>query len=377
LEAKAASSDSARILVVDDNEDNRALLRSCLEDESYRVVTATNGEEGIRSFQDSAPDCVLLDVRMPGMDGFATCAKMRSLPGGADTPIVFLTALRDIETFDRALGAGGDDFLTKPIRPTELIVRVQAALKLRRMSAEIREYYDLIRRQRDDLMRVQLQKDRLTAFIVHDLKNPVNAMDLHAQVLLRNPDLPKTAQPSVQHIRDGARSLMRLVVNLLDLSKSEEGKLAPRYAEVDVDRVTAEAMNELDLTAQMAGVSLSRTIEASSVRADPDLLRRVIENLLENAIRHSPEGSQVRLTSALRDSELEIRVSDAGTGVPPEMRDKIFEPFVQVEKGERVVTRAGRGLGLTFCKLAVEAHGGTICVEDGAPGAVFCVRFPR
>ena len=130
---------------------------------------------------------MLLDVRMPGMDGFAVCERIRALPHGPETPIVFLTALRDIDTFDQALRAGGDDFLTKPIRPTELGVRVDAALKLRRMSVEIRAHYDRIRQQRDELMRLQLQKERLTAFLVHDLKNPINAMDLHAQVLLREP----------------------------------------------------------------------------------------------------------------------------------------------------------------------------------------------
>ena len=99
---------------------------------------------------------------------------------------MFLTALRDVDTFDRALAAGGDDFLTKPVRPAELVVRVRALLEARRMSAEIRQHYELIRKQRDDLMRLQLQKERLTALIVHDLKNPVHAMDLHAQVLQRN-----------------------------------------------------------------------------------------------------------------------------------------------------------------------------------------------
>ena len=168
----------------------------------------SSGEEGIRAFETEQPDCVLLDVRMPGIDGFAVCARIRALPGGAETPIVFLTALRDVDTFDRALRAGGDDFLTKPVRPTELVVRVQAALELRRMSAELREHYELVRKQRDDLMRLQLQKERLTAFVVHDLKNPVNSMDLHAQVLLRDPELPASARESVQHIRE-RRALAR------------------------------------------------------------------------------------------------------------------------------------------------------------------------
>jgi two-component system sensor histidine kinase/response regulator len=377
LEASPTAPAAATVLVVDDNADNRALLRATLEDEGYRVIEATGGEEGVQAFASHAPDCVLLDVRMPGVDGFAACARIRALPGGEQVPIVFLTALRDIETFDRAQSSGGNDFLTKPIRPAELLVRVQTALEMRRLGAKVRDAYERIQRQRDDMMRIQLQKERLSAFIVHDLKNPVNAIDLHAQVLLRNSELPASARDSVQHIREGARSLSRLVVNLLDVSKSEEGKLTPRYAEVDLPRLTAEVLEELALRAQAAGVSLSRAIDTPKVKADADLLRRVLENLLENAIRHAPERSNVVLTSLPSDDGIELRVADAGSGVAPELRTRIFDAFVQMENGERVVTRAGRGLGLTFCKLAVEAHGGRIWVEDANPGAIFCVRIPH
>lgn len=171
---------NSKILVIDDNSQNRALAQATLEDEGYVVLLASSGEEGMTAFEAERPDCVLLDVRMPGTDGFAVCSRIRALPEGADTPIIFLTALRDVDTFDRALRAGGDDYLTKPVRPTELVIRVQAALKFRRMSAELREHYELVRRQRDDLIRLQLQKERLTAFVVHDLKTPVNTMDLHA-----------------------------------------------------------------------------------------------------------------------------------------------------------------------------------------------------
>jgi CheY-like chemotaxis protein len=133
------------ILVVDDNEQNLAFAKATLEEEDYSVVLARGGEEALRELEARRPDCVLLDVRMPGMNGFEVCERLRKLPGGADTPVVFLTAQRDIDTFDAALRAGGDDFLTKPVRPTELVLRVQAALKLRRLNAENREYFELAR----------------------------------------------------------------------------------------------------------------------------------------------------------------------------------------------------------------------------------------
>jgi len=376
LEAMEKVQSKPKILVVDDNAENRALAEAALEDEGYEAILAASGEEGIRAFEAERPDCVLLDVRMPGMDGFAVCSRIRTLPGGADTPIVFLTALRDVDTFDQALRAGGDDFLTKPVRPTELAIRVQAALKLRQMSAELRQHYELVRHQRDDLMRLQLQKERLTGFVVHDLKNPVNSMDLHAQLLLRDPNLPERARGSVQAIRNEARSLLRLVLNLLDISKSEEGQLTVHPTAVDLDAMVADVLEAHELVARDAGVRLGRAIDVPSVRADPDLLRRVIENLLDNAIRHAPETTEVRVTAAKRDGAVEIRVADSGPGISPELREKIFERFVRFESGERIATRSGRGLGLAFCKLAVEAQGGSIWVEDARPGAVFGVRLP-
>jgi len=339
------------------------------------VLLATNGEEGIALFERERPDCVLLDVRMPGVDGFEACERIRELPSGPETPIIFLTALRDVDTFDRALRAGGD-FLTKPVRPTELIVRVQGALKLRRLSVELRNHYDVIRRQRDDLMRLQLQKERLTAFVVHDLKNPVNVMDLHAQILCRDQDLSPSAKESAASIRAEARHLMRLITNLLDISKSEEGQLVPNRTPIPWRKFAGQVLEEFGPTAQTRNIRLESAITLETIRADRDLLQRVLENLVENALRHAPRESVVRIEDRRLPDGIEIRVADQGTGVPPDQRERIFDRFVQIDSPSNLSSRSGRGLGLTFCKAAIEAHGGRIWVEDGDPGAIFCIRLP-
>lgn len=364
-----------KVLVVDDNAQNRALAQATLEEEGYEIFLAEGGTSALELFVRHQPDCVLLDVRMPDLDGFTVCARIRSLPGG-DVPIVFLTALRDVETFDQALRAGGDDFLTKPVRPTELIVRVQAALKLRRMSADLRENYDTVRHQRDALMRLQLQKERLSSFVVHDLKNPVSAMDLQAQVLLADRELPQKARDAAAQIRSDARSLMRLILNLLDISKSEEGKLEARVASIDLPKLGREAIETVELKAKLAEVTLHLDLEPRTISGDADLLRRVLENLLDNAIRHTPKGGAVFLESSFGEHELSIRVRDSGHGISPDLREKIFDPYVQLEPSTRGTSRGGRGLGLAFCRLAVEAHHGNIRVEDRSPGASFCITLP-
>ena len=368
---------AATILVVDDNEANRALAAAALGDEGYRVVLAGGGLEGIAAFEREQPDCILLDVRMPEVNGFMVCERVRSLPGGPETPILFLTALRDVETFDGALRAGGDDFLTKPIRPTELVVRVQSALKLRRMNVELREHYELLKSQRDALIRLQLQKERLTAFVIHDLKNPVSVMDLHAQLLLRDKELPGRARDSAMQIRTQARQLTRMILNLLDVSKADEGQLAPRRVDVDLRLLVDDVLAELSVNAQTHKVNLQSELEPERLHADADLFRRTLVNLVENAIRYAPAGSSITVTALHSDGGIELRVADTGSGIPVDMREKVFNPFVQVEAGEGVVARGGRGLGLTFCKVAIEAHGGRIWIEDGAPGAIFCMTIPH
>jgi signal transduction histidine kinase len=375
--SEPASNAPATILVVDDNEANRALARSTLEDEGHRVVLANDGRGALEALERETPDCVLLDVRMPDMNGFEACRRIRSLPSGRELPVIFLTALRDVDTFDQALAVGGDDFLTKPVRPPELVARVQTMLKLRQMRAELREHYELLKHQRDDLLRLQLQKERLTAFLVHDLKNPVNSMDLHAQLLLRDPGLSPNARNSAMHIRDEARQLARMIVNLLDLSKGDEGKLFANRSNLALGPLVATTVAELAANAESRKVSIETSIEVEGIYADADLLRRLLANLIENALRHAPPGTAVRVTASGHEEAIELCVADSGPGVPVELRERIFDPFVQVEGSGRPETRAGRGLGLAFCRLAVTAHEGTIRVEDANPGAIFCVRLPR
>lgn len=366
------------VLVVDDNEHNRALARATLECENFEVLLAENGQQALARFSERVPDCVLLDVRMPGMDGVEVCKRLRALPGGADVPIVFLTASRDVDTFDAAQLAGGDDFVTKPVQPTELVLRVQMALKLRRLDASNKEYFETVRRQRDDLIRLQLQKERLSSFVVHDLKNPVSTIDLLAQLIQRDKRIPADTREAVDAVRTEVTSLMRLILNLLDINKCEEGQLVPAVAKVNLPELTHKIVEAVGVRAKAKDVQLVHDLgDVVDVTADPDLLRRVIENLIDNALRYAPKGSRITVSAQLLPGEVELRVADQGKGVPPELRESVFDRFVQLGGADSAAQRSSRGLGLTFCRLAVNAHGGRIFVEDAAPGAAFCTRLPR
>lgn len=368
-------SQPATILVVDDNAQNLALAEAALEDEGHRTLLASSGAEALERFAGAPVDCVLLDVRMPRMDGLEVCRRIRALPRGSDVPIIFLTAARDLETFDAAREAGGDDFVNKPVRPTELVLRVQAALRLRSLGTELREHYELVRRQRDDLIRLQLQKELLTAYVVHDLKNPVSVMDLHAQLLLRDTTLSEDARSSAATIRSEAVALVRLIMNLLDITRSDEGELRPRRARLDLRALGEEVVALQHGAARANGVHLVCDVGGQTVmNADADMLRRLLDNLVDNAIRHAPRGTTVRILAEHRDGAVELSVGDEGKGVPPGDRERIFERHVRLE--EESSSRTGRGLGLAFCKAVALAHGGDIRVGDSEIGTVVCVRLP-
>ena len=359
------------VLVVDDNPENRALAQATLEDEGVEVALAKDGAEAIAACKRELPDCVLMDIRMPGIDGIEACKQIRALPYGQDVAIIFVTAQRDVETFDRALAAGGDDFLTKPFRPNELVVRIQTAMRLREIAAERSELFAQIKHQRDDLQRLQLQKEQLVAFLVHDLKNPVGSIELQAQIVMRDKTLSDRAKRAAGSIQDETRALLRMITNLLDLSKADEGQLAPTKQPLDPTTLVQGVIDELSPRATASGLALKSRVETERVVGDPDLLHRVLANLVENALRHAPEGSEVLIAVAKAEGGTELRVIDAGAGVPFEQRERVFERFQSGAKTER----SNRGLGLAFCKQAVEAHGGRIWIEDAAPGAVFAIRL--
>lgn len=365
------------ILVVDDNAHNRALAEANLVASGYRVRQAAGGEEALQAFAECAPDLVLLDVIMPRMDGFETCARIRKLPRGAEVPIVFLTALTDVSSHQHAMDSGVDDFLTKPINRTELLLRVRSLLRIKRLNDDLRDGYDLIRSQRDALIRVQRQREELMQLVVHDLKNPLGAIEMNARYLLES--LPSDhLREATRDIVDGSTALRRMVMNLLDIVRSEDGELVPSITEVDVGTLVQSVIGEHTRESLERNVELKSSVDMVDqiVQADHDLVRRVLENLILNAIHHSPRSSSIDVTAAYSNDDVELSVRDHGLGVPEAFRERVFDKYVRLDSDP--ASMANRGLGLTFCRIAVEAHGGRVWVEPNEPnGAAFIVRIPR
>ncbi|MFN9811402.1 MAG: ATP-binding protein [Deltaproteobacteria bacterium] len=364
----------ARILCADDIEGNRALVEETLRDEGVEVVSCASGDALIDAFREDGASLLLLDVRMPGRDGFDTLAAVRALPGGEDVPALFLTALRDLDTFDRALAAGAE-FISKPIRPVELTGRVRTLLLMGALDAELRAHHAELARQRDAVVRLQLQRELMSAFLVHDLKSPAGAIALHADLLRRDASLPTEARESAETIGVLARRMAQLASNLLDLARADEGLLEIAREGVAWSELAAEVRATFALPARERSLEIALAIApAARVVGSRDILRRMLENLVENALHHGPPGSVVRIEAEAVGAEVVLRVCDAGQGVPPELRERIFERFAQLGSAEQ--RHRGPGLGLPFCRMAAELHGGTITLDPARPGAVFVVRLP-
>lgn len=370
-------SGAAHILVVDDTPQNRLLAEVRLKAAGYRVTQADSGLAALEAFERDPPDLVLLDVRMPGIDGFETLERLRDLPAGQDVPVVFLTALDDEETHRSALAAGVDDFLTKPLRPTELLIRVRSLLRLRQASRSLHDSYKVVSAQRDALLRARDLRERLAAFIVHDLKSPLQNISAATDVLARKID-NEGARRIIGLIERGCSDMNRMVLDLLDVARTEDGQLPVQSTVFDLRTMLEDVIERIRATRGQTGggvqVQTEFDLEDTRMQGDPELLRRVIENLLDNALRYSPAHSSVVVHAEKKHGQVDILVRDQGPGIPEEHRERVFDMYERLDERH---DRSGRGLGLVFCRAAIEAHGGEIWIDPqvNGHGATFHVRL--
>jgi signal transduction histidine kinase len=249
------------------------------------------------------------------------------------------------------------------------------------MQRELANKNQLLMEQRDALLRLQRQKEELTEIVVHDLKNPLAAIAANAAFLNMAGEMNEDTRECAGAIARAADNMLRMVHDILDVSRAEEAGLNLKLEQIDLSELAGRAAGLMARRAEERRVSLAleNTASGLSLRADPDLMRRVIENLLDNAIRYTPSGGQVALTLADLGQALSLSVADGGPGIPEHERARIFEKYAQLErKDDKAQKRFGRGIGLSFVKMVVDAHGGQIRVLDNPPrGARFELIFPK
>jgi signal transduction histidine kinase len=371
------------ILIVDDEEKNIKLLKTMLISENYQVFGALSGVEALKMVGDLSPDLILLDVLMPQMGGLEVCMELKQAEKTRMIPIVIITALSEKEHRIRAMEAGADDFLSKPVDRTELLVRIKSLLRLKSYHDDLLDSYKEIAEKSEKLQELERIKEGLTHMIVHDLNNPLMVISMALESLLM--DTVSFTQSQFQKIKkclDCTLELGQFIQRLLDIHKMEEGTMELHKEVTDLVEVVDEVLDQFAYRADVKQISLSfpRPADVPSARIDQELIKRVLANLLDNAMTNSPDGGTIEISiDDLREKEvIWFRVRDNGTGLAPEYHQEIFEKFKQVELKEAGVKTGSSGLGLAFCKMAVEAHKGEIWVESEGEGkgCVFTFTVP-
>lgn len=357
----------AQILIVDDTPANLQLLAGLLRERGYKVRPVPSGPLALEAARAQPPDLILLDISMPGMDGYEVCRRLKQDDALCDIPVLFVSALNETTDKVAAFAAGGVDFVTKPFQIDEVAARVRIHLELRRREQQLSQGF--LR-----LSQLEQQRDAFVHMVVHDMKSPLTGIGLSLE-LLRDMLPPEAAE--MRDIADGAltsaRQLTQMAEQMLLLSKAESGNLTPMLTDTDLPALASLVVQAL------RGGACGRRLELTGAgrllcRCDAEMVRRVIQNLLSNALKFSPSGALVTVNIAEQAGDAVLSVTDQGPGIAPEHQAIIFEKYKQAPDGQN---KLGTGLGLAYCRMAVDAHKGRISVKsERGKGSVFEVRLP-
>lgn len=362
------------ILVVDDTQQNVQVLTQMLRGKQYKVLAAFNGEDAIALLSRKAPDLILLDVMMPGMDGFETCREIRKEPAYDDIPIIFLSALSDVEAKVKALESGGVDYITKPFQQLEVLARIELHLRLRRLELERQE--NVAR-----LEKMNKEKDEVLGIISHDMRNPIGGIIGISNFLRTDgPSDDKELIDMLTLIESSAERLLMLVNDLLDIALIEANSLQLTFADTDMGAYCNDVIQLHRATAKSKGVRLDLIERVEGIVAEVDVTKfsQIVGNLVSNAIKFTEERGQVRVEIGAvpgDPSQLQIQIIDSGMGIPRDLMPRLFEKFGAQRLGTK--GEKGTGLGMPLVKRYVDLHHGTVTVESMEKiGTTFTIRIP-
>ncbi len=372
------------VMVVDDDFRTRLLARSTLEAARFRVSEATNGSEALQLLNDHTPDLILLDVLMPGLDGFGTCHAIRRHPTAADVPVLMMTAMDDQETLHRAYLAGATDFTSKPIDWPLLPSRISFIIRYAHTTKALKKSEHDLRVAKEAAEAASWAKTNFLATMSHEIRTPLNALKGNLE-LLSSAHLNGQQREYLADCMAASNILMQVINDVLDFSKIEAGKLCLSSESVAVQALARQLVRIFMPSAQQKGLRLTLALGADLpeyILGDRLRISQIISNLLSNAIKFTQQGEigldlqYEAATSADGTALLRIRVRDTGVGIPEDQFERVFESFKQLENfGVRKFS--GTGLGLAICKRLVNIMGGKIVVtSQPGLGSTFCVSLP-
>ncbi len=341
----------AHILIVDDTIRNIQLLGTILREKGYQISVAQNGLQALDAVDSEMPDLILLDIMMPEMDGFQTCARLKERAETRDIPIIFLTAKIETEDLVKGFALGAVDYVTKPFNSSELLTRVNSQLKLRALQKETE----------------QLHREQ-EAFFRHELNNYMMPIQGYAEMLLRTSVLDEAQEKKVSHILENSKIIVGLAESIRKLQSLESGGYeltTSKFALADViDKVISDFQSIGNDDVQ---IKFDNAIGNEQIDADRNLLTGVFQNLIKNAVEHvdnleTESARAIHVVLSREDQKIVTKINNGGEPVPADRLDSFFEKF----NTDRVRKKSGTGLGTTYAYLVTKAHGGDISVASNA-----------
>ncbi|MES2325037.1 MAG: response regulator [Pseudomonadota bacterium] len=389
-----------KILVVNDDAASLLALTSLLDqwaDESgYEVISARSGHQALRQVLLHDFAVILLDVNMPGMDGFETAEAIHQRGRSADIPIIFVTAfLADEIDRLKAYQRGAADFLFTPVIPQILHAKVQVFVTLATKNEELkRQAHKLSQRtteltatnkrltremeERQAAERKSHAKDEFLAMLGHELRNPLSAISSAATLIGMPGAGADTVLRAKQIIQRQSQHLSRIVDDLLDLSRAMSGKILLARQRLEVSALVSACMDTFKATGRTGNYQLNLDMAESWVDGDPTRLEQIATNLIDNALKYTPAGGSIDISVRAEGDDILLRVRDSGVGIAAELLPHVFDVFVQ---GSITLDRSegGLGIGLALVRRLVELHGGSVSAgsEGANAGSVFDIRLPR
>ncbi len=374
-----------RVLIADDEPDIVAVMAFFLTQDGYRVDKAYDGAEALRLIEENPPDLVLLDVRMPGVDGYTVCRRIKSNPETAFIPVLIITHVRGLDKKVEGVEAGADDYLNKPVNEVELSARVRSLLRMKGLYDEVqaqKQGLEAAVQQRTTELEAALVKlrnlDRLKSEIInnvsHELRTPLTQVK-NAVDLIEGCTSPDEMSALIAAAKNASARLERLIKNIIELGSG----LSVNPEPVSVSDAIYQAIVAMRAVHPMNGIRIQAVLDDDLPRvyADRAGLVQVLQHLLDNAVKFSPDGGKIEVI-ARRDGlkDVWIAVRDHGIGIPESEIDNIFERFYQVD-GSTTRSYGGMGIGLSIVKLIIKGHGSEVKVTSArGKGSTFSFALP-
>lgn len=359
----------AIILIVDDDVKNREVLNDLVISLGHTPVMAENGFSALDQMENQLTDLVLLDILMPKMDGYEVLDRMKANDAMRHIPVIMITAVDEIESAAQCIDKGAEDYLVKPFNSYLLKARIGGSLEKKYLRDREQELHAKLEQNFEALQRAEQARDAMFQMIIHDLKNPLTSILAFAEIWLDNlHDDHLYREGLAKEFRmnfKAANEMSSLIKSILDVSKLEAGEMHVFLKPVKATQLIKDICEQFIPQAEICGVHLSVESESDAlmILADKGLLYRILQNLITNTLQHTSKGINVKISATRQANDIIISVTDNGPGIPGRHKDKVFEKFFQADV-RKEGKRYGVGLGLTFCKMAVEAQRGKIWVES-------------